>query len=104
MTLSVAVTAIGHVHVAFVVDGETVRVIEHPGTEALEHPPRSIKLHHSRKVRFRTSRAVVVTASFQNPQALLIGVHLDAGRGTPGPSTRQPSPVVVGMIREEFGA
>ncbi len=38
MTLAVAVTAVGHVDVALVIHGETVRVVEHVGTEALEQP------------------------------------------------------------------
>jgi hypothetical protein len=91
---------VGHPDVAVAVDMETVRIVHRAGAELGLQVAIGIELHDRIE---RRIAAVVRRAAVERPQALAVGIDLNADGRAPFAVGRQLRPVLLELVRIGIG-
>src|SRR5262245_12966789 len=87
-------------NVAVTIDVEAVRIVHHAAAEFGLHVAVGIELHDRIE---RRATAVLRGTAVERPQALTVGIDLDADGRAPGPPRRQLRPILLQLIRIGIG-
>jgi len=78
LPLAVLSAAVGHPDVSLTVDGDAVRIDEHPGAEALAERARRVELQKRRDRRIEAGcAAAVLAAPLEHPDAAAVSIDVD---------------------------
>src|SRR5262249_17615715 len=89
-----------HPDVAVAIDVEPMRIVHQAAAELDLHVAVGIELHDRIECR---STAVLRGAAVERPQALAVGIDLDADGRAPGAARRQLRPILLQLIRIGIG-